>query len=102
MRADRSRDLPTLRGHVWTGEDMHASRRITPFMTRFRVHRQEDQLADARSFLAPMVADGMVRIADNELQLTETGRPFLRDAAVFVEHRLWTKEPDRPIFSKAV
>jgi oxygen-independent coproporphyrinogen-3 oxidase len=95
-------DVPTLRGHVLTREDMRARRQITTFMTRFRVRLEEDQLADARSFLAPMVADGLVRIAEGELQLTEAGRPFLRNAAVFFDHRLRAHEPDRPIFSKSL
>jgi hypothetical protein len=66
------------------------------------VRPEEDQLADARSFLAPMVADGLVRIAEGELQLTDAGRPSLPDAAVSFPHRLRTKEPDRPIFSKVL
>jgi oxygen-independent coproporphyrinogen-3 oxidase len=95
-------DVPTLRGHVLTSEDMRARRQCTTFMTRFRVRLEEDQVADARSFLAPMVADGLVRIAEGELQLTEAGRPFLRNAAVFFDHRLRANEPDRPIFSKSL
>ena len=95
-------DVPTLRGHVLTSEDMRARRQTTTFMTRFRVRLEEDQLADARSFLAPMVADGLVRIADGELQLTEAGRPFLRNAAVFFDHRLRANDPGRPIFSKSL
>jgi oxygen-independent coproporphyrinogen-3 oxidase len=95
-------DIPTLRGHVLTSDDMRASRQITTFMTQFRVQLEENQLADARSFLAPMVADGLVRIVDDELQLTERGRPFLRNAAVFFDYRLRTKEPDRPIFSRSL
>jgi oxygen-independent coproporphyrinogen-3 oxidase len=43
-----------------------------------------------------------VRIAEGELQLTEAGRPFLRNAAVFFDHRLRANEPDRPIFSKSL
>lgn len=95
-------DMPTLRGHVLTSQDMRTKRQITTFMTRFRVRLDEDQLADARSFLAPMFADGLVRIAEGELQLTEPGRPFLRNAAVFFDHRLRLKEPGRPIFSKSL
>jgi oxygen-independent coproporphyrinogen-3 oxidase len=95
-------DIPTLRGHVLTSEDMRARRQITTFMTRFRVPLEEDQVADARLFLAPMVADGLVRIVERELQLTEAGQPFLRNAAVFFDHRLRAQEPDRPIFSKSL
>ena len=74
----------------------------TTFMTRFRFRRQEHQRADARSFPAPMVADGLLRIAEGELQLTEAGRPLLPNAAVFFPHRLRTKQADRPIFSKVL
>jgi oxygen-independent coproporphyrinogen III oxidase len=95
-------DVPTLRGHVLTSQDIRARRQCTAFMTRFRVRLEDDQLADARSFLAPMVADGLVRIAEGELQLTEAGRPFLRNAAVFFDHRLRANEPHRPIFSKSL
>jgi oxygen-independent coproporphyrinogen-3 oxidase len=101
-RRVESGEIPTLRGHVLTSDDMRAKRQITTFMTQSRVRLEADQLTDARSFLAPMVADGLVRIVEDELQLTEAGQPFLRNAAVFFDHRLRAKEPDRPIFSRAL
>jgi oxygen-independent coproporphyrinogen-3 oxidase len=94
-------EIPTLRGHRLSADDARARRQITTLMTGFRVRLEEDQLADARAFLAPMIADGLVRIAEGELQLTGAGRPFLRNAAVFFDHRLRAIEPDRPIVSNA-
>jgi hypothetical protein len=44
---------------------------------------------------------GRRQIAPGELQLTGAGRPSVRIAAVFVDHRHPTRPPARPIFSKA-
>ena len=49
-----------------------------------------------------MVADGLLRIAEGELQLTAAGRPLLPNADVFFPHRVRAKQADRPIVSKVL
>lgn len=95
-------EIPTFRGHRLTARDRRLRQQITALMTHFSVALDSHQLDDARSFLAAMIGDGLVQIAGNELRLTREGRPFLRNAAVFFDDHLRSKEPETPIFSRAM
>ncbi len=94
--------LPTLRGHRLNHEDQARREQILEFMTRFNVRLEETQQADAREFLRPLVDDGLVEIRGEELQLTERGLPFLRNATVFFDARLRRDQPQMNTFSKAM
>ncbi len=96
-------EIPTFRGHRLTEEDRRLREQILDFMTRLEVRlANEDQVRDARSFLAPLIEDGLLRLSGRILRLTEEGRPFLRNAAVFFDRRLREKQPETRIFSSAL
>ncbi len=95
-------ELPTLRGHLLSAEDRRLRRQILEFMTRLSVRLEPDQVEDARTFLAPLLEDGLVRIDGRELLLTKSGKPFPRNATVFFDRRLREALPDRPIFSSSI
>ncbi len=95
-------EIPTHRGHLLSEEDRRLRKQITRFMTLLRVELDDDQREDARRFLAQMLEDDLVRIEGRELVLTEKGRPFLRNAAVFFDRRLRSNEPHTRIFSQAL
>jgi oxygen-independent coproporphyrinogen-3 oxidase len=71
-------------------------------MTRFKVDLQPGQPEDARSFLRPMIEDGLVRVSDQILELTEKGTPFLRNACMFFDQRLRSQEQRPQVFSQAL
>lgn len=95
-------EIPTMRGHLLTEEDQRLRRQITEFMTQLRVELDPSQVDDARAFLGSMIEDGIVQLRGRELRLTEEGKPFLRNAAVFFDQRLRTNEPQTRIFSMAL
>ncbi len=96
-------DIPTLRGHLLNDEDQRQREQILQFMTQMRVNLDDEaQLADARRFLAPMLEDGLVEFAGQEMRMTEKGRPFLRNAALALDLRLRRHKPETQIFSKAM
>lgn len=101
-RRVRAGELPTGRGHLLTDRDRKIRRQIVEFMTRLRVALDTEQLADARSYLAQLFNDGLVRIDGHDLVLTEAGKPFLRNATVFFDERLRTAAPDQRIFSSSI
>ena len=68
-------------------------------MARVQIRVEEQQRADTRTCLTPMVGDGLVAIADRDRRLSKFDTPVLRKAAVVFVHRLRTKDPDRPIVS---
>ncbi|MCA9935034.1 MAG: coproporphyrinogen dehydrogenase, partial [Anaerolineales bacterium] len=95
--------LPTHRGHLLTNDDQLYREQILQFMTQLRVQlRDEEQVADVRQFLTPLLEDGLVTFAGQEMKLTEAGRPFLRNAAMALDMRLRQNKPETRIFSQSV
>lgn len=101
-RRVRQGEIPTLRGHLLSDEDRRLREQILEFMTRFKVDLRPDQQEDARSFLRPMIEDGLVKVSDDSLQLTEKGTPFLRNACMFFDQRLRSQEQRPQVFSQAL
>jgi oxygen-independent coproporphyrinogen-3 oxidase len=95
--------LPTLRGHVLTAEDRVRREQILNLMTEFEVtFIDAAQEAGAKEFLHEMIRDSLVEIKDHKLYVNESGRPFLRNACVFFDERLKTKQPQTKIFSQSI
>ena len=95
-------EIPTLRGHLLTQDDQQLREQILQFMTKFRVRLSDHQAEDARSFLRPMIDDGLVEVQDDALQLTAKGTPFLRNACMFFDRRLRSQEQRPQVFSQAL
>lgn len=92
--------IPTLRGHLLTEDDRAQRVQILEFMTQGRVRlRDQNQVEDAKSFLSDMIADGLVRVDGDVLQITAKGHPFLRNAAVVLDKRLRQNKPETRVFS---
>lgn len=95
--------IPTLRGHVLTKEDQVRREQILKIMTEFEVKFiDEAQEGKSKEFLAEMLKDSLVEIRDHKLIVKEAGRPFLRNACVFFDERLKTKQPQTKIFSQSI
>lgn len=95
--------LPTLRGHVLTEEDKVRRDQILNLMTNFEVpFIDETQEAESKKFLAEMIKDALVEVKDHKLVVKEEGRPFLRNACVFFDERLKSKQPQTKIFSQSI
>jgi oxygen-independent coproporphyrinogen III oxidase len=62
-------EIPTMRGHLLTEEDMALRQQILRFMTQLQVTLEPGQVDDARAFLAPMIEDGIVELDGLELRL---------------------------------
>jgi oxygen-independent coproporphyrinogen-3 oxidase len=95
-------EFPTHRGHLLTDEDQTLRKQIVDFMTKFRVKLDPEQQADVKPYLAQLFQDELVQLEGDELVLTEAGRPFLRNAAVFFDQRLRRAAPGQRIFSSAI
>ena len=95
-------EIPTFRGHLLTEEDRHLREQILTFMTRFEVELQPEQRDDAKTFLAPLISDGLVELDRERLVLTKRGQPFLRNACMFFDQRLRRQEQRPQVFSQAL
>jgi oxygen-independent coproporphyrinogen-3 oxidase len=97
-----AQEIPTHRGHVLTLEDQSRRQQILEFMTTGAVLLTAEQVSAAQSFLSEMLNDGLVKIQGQTLQLTEAGKPFLRNACLFFDERLKSQKPQTQVFSKAL
>ena len=95
-------ELPTHRGHILNDEDTKQRRQILQFMTVGEVRLDSAQASEAKSFLAEMMEDGLVKLEGETLSLTDKGRPFLRNACLFFDERLKRQKPNTQVFSKSL
>jgi oxygen-independent coproporphyrinogen III oxidase len=95
-------EIPTLRGHRLSADDMRRREKILSLMTSFRVALDAEEADDARVFLEALVSDGLVEIAEGELRIPMHGRAFLRNAAALFDHHLRASQPSGPMYSRAV
>ncbi|MCP4383243.1 MAG: oxygen-independent coproporphyrinogen III oxidase [Hyphomicrobiales bacterium] len=96
-RAVDSGALPIARGRAFAGEDLLRADAIEKVMcfgrvdtaaTALRFGRPANWCSDALESLEPMVEEGLVRIEDSVVCVTERGRPLLRIvAAAFDSYR---------------
>ncbi len=96
-------EVPTHRGHRLTDRDRQLREQILKFMTRGEVQFTDAaQATQAKEILQPMIEDGLVKIENHQLKLTDAGRPFLRNACVCFDERLRAAKPETRIFSKSI
>lgn len=95
--------IPTLRGHKLTEQDRTRREQILQFMTNGEVELESpSQTEDVKTFLKPLIEDGLVRIEGSWMRISPDGRPFLRNACVALDQRLRESQPQTRIFSQAL
>ena len=103
--------LPVDRGLVRTPEDNRRRKLILDLMCRFKVefvdHGGTEEFrrvyAAELAALAPMVDDGLLRIADDRIDVTEIGRLFVRNICMtFDAHLDRDREQKGPRYSRTV
>lgn len=96
-------EIPTLRGHLLSAEDQVHRELILQFMNRLEVTLPEaEMVSDAKIFLSQMIEDKLVELDGSILRLKEAGRPFLRNACVFLDQRMRRAKPEAKVFSQAL
>jgi coproporphyrinogen III oxidase-like Fe-S oxidoreductase len=94
-------ELPTLRGHHLTQEEQARRALITQVLTHDTVEVSASTLLAHADALQPLVADGLIRVLNHQLHVTETGRPFRRNIAAAFDEGLHSSA-DGPRYSTAV
>ncbi len=105
--------LPIERGVRLTEDDRLRRHVITQVMCNFRLELADverrfgigfhDYFADAWSELEGMEADGLVRLSPDRIEVTDTGRFFIRNIAMPFDAYLPKKEAaQRPMYSQTV
>lgn len=100
--------IPILRGHILGPEDQVIRRHILNLMTRFETKWDKESglytqyLDQVPARLAELVTDGLVRVETNACQVTDLGRPFLRNICMAFDARLTRQAPATQLFSQTI
>ncbi|SMO44268.1 oxygen-independent coproporphyrinogen III oxidase [Gracilimonas mengyeensis] len=97
-------EIPIFKGHLLNEEDLMLRQNILNIMCRFETEFEGDPalLAEIKAGLGELEEDGLVEISGNKIQVTEKGRPFVRNVCMAFDLKLQRNKPDRQIFSKTV
>ncbi|MGE0615130.1 MAG: oxygen-independent coproporphyrinogen III oxidase [Bacteriovoracia bacterium] len=102
-----SGEVPLIRGHLLTEEDLVIRRHILNLMTRFETRWEQSAqytpyLESVPGRLAELLSDGLVEIDGKTCRITESGRPYLRNICMAFDARLTAKAPGTQLFSKTI
>ncbi len=99
--------LPVYRGHMLNEEDLIIRKHILNMMCRLETSWEDaslqfKQLPDVLLKLKEMEEDGLVKIGFEKLQITEKGRPFVRNVCMAFDVLLQRSKPETQLFSMTV
>ncbi|MFD2726813.1 oxygen-independent coproporphyrinogen III oxidase [Hyunsoonleella rubra] len=99
--------IPVFRGHILNNEDLIIRRHILNLMCQFETnwtksHLYFEELPDVLIRLKEMEKDGLLVIDSSSMQVTEKGRPFVRNVCMAFDMLLQRKKPDTQLFSMTV
>ena len=97
--------FPVTRGHFLTEEDLVLRKHILNLMCRMKTswHQPNEQcsgLYEGVARMKPLEDDGLVRLEPFEMNVTESGKSFLRNICMSLDARLWKEQPATTLFSK--
>lgn len=100
-------NLPILKGHLLTKEDLIIRQHILNLMCRSYTSWGKEQcvypdLSLAIERMKEAESDGLVILGENFIQVTEKGKTFLRNICMCLDERLWRNQPATDLFSKSI
>ena len=99
--------LPIFRGHILTDEDLKIRQHILNLMCHFKTSWKEaelyfEELPEVLIKLKELETDGLLVFEDQGLQVTEKGKPFVRNICLPFDLRLQRNKPGTKLFSMTV
>ena len=102
----QANELPLFRGHLLSEEDLIIRQHILNLMCRFETRwdgqTRFEEMEQSLSELQEMQADGLLLIQPEGIQVTEAGRPFIRNICMAFDRRLKRHLPQSRIFSMTI
>lgn len=100
-------ELPFLRGHVLSDEDRVLRRHILNLMTSFKTDwASKDSyvpyLETVPDKLEEVEHDGFIKLENKHCEITEKGKPFLRNICMAFDARLERNTPTTRLFSQTI
>ena len=99
--------IPVYRGHILSKEDLILRRHILNLMCQFHTSWATPQLQfpeteAVKSRLVEMEKDGLIRIEPQAIEVTDAGKPFVRNICMAFDLRLQRNVPTTRIFSMTI
>lgn len=100
-------ELPVVRGHILTEEDLKIRKHILNLMCQFTTSWDSKEsffieITEILGQLHEMETDGLIVIKNNTLTVTEKGKPFVRNICMAFDLKLKRKAPKTQLFSMTV
>jgi oxygen-independent coproporphyrinogen-3 oxidase len=98
--------LPIFKGHHLSEEDLLIRKHILNLMCQGKTSWDQafsisKVLVDGLERLKALEEDGLVRIGENSIEVTQLGKRFLRNVCMTLDARLWADQPETQLFSMA-
>lgn len=102
-----SDELPLLRGHLLTDEDLIIRKHILNLMCQFETSWKNpssyfEEIPAVLSGLKEMEKDGLLLVGDAKITVTDAGKPFVRNICMGFDLLLKRKAPDNQLFSMTI
>ena len=99
--------LPIFRGHLLTSEDLIIRKHILNLMCQFETSWEDkssylDEIPEILIQLKEIEKDGLILIQKNGIQVTDVGKPFIRNICMAFDLRLKRKAPETQLFSMTI
>lgn len=96
--------LPVVKGHLLTEQDTLIRQYILDMMCRGKVFLKDGASENEAIVerLQPMIADGLVSLKANKVEITELGKSFLRNVCMAFDVRLHQTKDRENLFSQAI
>jgi oxygen-independent coproporphyrinogen-3 oxidase len=99
--------IPVYRGHILNTEDLIIRQHILNLMCHFKTAWLQpemtfDELPEVISKLKTFEDDGLLEFERKQVNVTEKGRPFIRNICMAFDLMLKRKQPDTKLFSMTI
>lgn len=97
-------DLPIMRGHVLSSEDLLVREAVLDLMCRFRTELSLLGWTAERtsSAFVGLIADGIVEVEGTLVKVTANGQACVRNVCMVIDPRMDRLDQERPVFSKTI
>ncbi|HEU4716345.1 MAG TPA: oxygen-independent coproporphyrinogen III oxidase [Bacteroidia bacterium] len=98
-------EMPFFKGHVLDYEDLVLRKHISEIMcageTAFSANGEPAAFYEGLERLKELVADKLVRVKNNKITVTKSGKAFLRNICMCFDARLHRNRPGDKVYSKS-
>ena len=98
--------IPVVKGHILNEEDLMIRMHILNIMCRLEtswdLQTTFPELDNALEKLKEMQEDGLVKISENSIKITEKGRAYTRNVAMAFDLKMLRKKPETRLFSMTI